>query len=72
MKIVLDLKINREPKENDLIVYKNGQWCVLSKESFLAKTEGKQMLKNQEFEKRIEKLQKDLISLAKIVKEKSK
>lgn len=70
MKIVLDLKLDGQPKENDVIVYKNGQWRVISKESFLAKSKERQMLKNKEFEKQIEKLQKDLISLAKIVKEK--
>lgn len=36
MKIVLDLTLDRQPKENDVIVFQNGKWRVISKESFLA------------------------------------
>lgn len=36
MKIVLDLTLDRQPKENDVIVFQNGKWKVVSKESFLA------------------------------------
>lgn len=70
MKIVLDLNVDREPKENDIIVYKNGNWIVISRESFLAKYINAQRLKNKKLENDIEKLQKDLVNLAKIVKEK--
>lgn len=37
MKIVLDLTLNGEPKENDIIVFQSGKWKVISKESFFAK-----------------------------------
>lgn len=70
MKIVLDVKSNDKLKENDLIVCVNGQWSVVSRESFLAPYVNQQREKNLEFEKEIEKLQKDLVALAKIVKEK--
>lgn len=70
MKIVLDLNVDREPKENDIIAYKNGNWIVISRESFLAKYINAQRLKNKKLENDIEKLQKDLVNLAKIVKEK--
>ncbi len=37
MKIVLDIQENKEMKENDIIVFKNGKWTVVSRDSFLAK-----------------------------------
>ena len=88
MKIVLDLKLDREPKENDVIVFQNGCWKVISKESFLANFKKKHIEDMQTLEKELEdmsskfsleladkdkeikKLQNDLVSLAKIVKEK--
>jgi len=88
MKIVLDLTLKGELKENDIIICKNGKWCVISKESFLAnitkkhhddivnlENELKSLSKWAEDElalrdEKIQKLQKDLVSLAKIVKEK--
>ena len=70
MKIVLDVKSNDKLKENDLIVCVNGQWSVVSRESFLTPYVNRQREKNFEFEREIEKLQKDLVALAKIVKEK--
>lgn len=70
MKLVLDVKDKNEIKENDLIVYKNGNWEVVSRESFLAKYINDQRLLNKEYKQKIEKLQKDLVNLAKIVKEK--
>ena len=70
MKIVLDIKLDKDLKENDIIVYKNGSWTVISKESFLAKSLNDQRLENAKLEEHIKKLQNDLVNLAKIVKEK--
>lgn len=66
MKIVLDVELNREPKENDLIVFKKGKWQVISKKEFLASQERF----NQDFADKLENLKDDLVKLAKIVKEK--
>ena len=88
MKIVLDIQTNNELKENDIIIWKNGKWTIVHKESFLAKfkeqhyndivnleKELKSLSKWAEDElkqkdAKIEQLQKDFVSLAKIVKEK--
>lgn len=37
MKIVLDLTLDGQPKENDVIVFQSGKWRVIPKESFFAK-----------------------------------
>lgn len=66
MKIVLDVELNREPKENDLIVFKKGKWQVISKKEFLASQERF----NLDSSKKIDELKNDLVKLAKIVKEK--
>ena len=66
MKIVLDVELNREPKENDLIVFKGGKWQVITKKEFLASQERF----NQDFADKLENLKDDLVKLAKIVKEK--
>ena len=81
MKIVLDLKTSETLSENDIIVYKDDSWCVISKESFLANHTNENRKKEKELddkinlvksnlEEEIKKIQKDLVSLAKIVKEK--
>ena len=76
MKIVLDLKADREPKENDVIIYKKG-WSVVSRESMLApiiesqvKTKKDLTEANAALKQEIENLKKDFVKLAKIVKEK--
>lgn len=66
MKIVLDVELNREPKENDLIVFKKGKWQVISKKEFFASQERI----NLDSSKKIDELKNDLVKLAKIVKEK--
>lgn len=68
-KLVLDVKIDRDLKENDIIVYKNG-WTIVSKKDFLASELVKLKDQNVELEKKIEKLEVNLKKLATIVKEK--
>lgn len=68
MKVVLDVKANRELQENDLIVYKKGGWFVVSKKNFF----DEQLKKNYDFKIKIEELQNDLKELAKIVKGQNK
>lgn len=70
MKILIDIETLGEPKENDIIVFRDGEWKVISKESFFARNVNEQRAINNGYEKRIEKLEKDLVALAKIVKEK--
>lgn len=70
MKIVLDIEINGEPKEDDVIVFKNGKWKVISKESFLAKMLENQRKVNFENSKRMKELENNLLKLTKLVKEK--
>ena len=67
MKIVLGLKLDRQPKENDIIIFQNGNWKVISKESFLAKhiNENRQSFidieKNeQKLDEKIDKTKEDL------------
>jgi hypothetical protein len=66
MKIVLDVELNREPKENDLIVFKGGKWQVITKKEFLASQEKI----NLNVDKKLKDLEENLVKLAKIVKEK--
>jgi len=66
MKIVLDVELNREPKENDLIVFKGGKWQVISKKEFLASQEKI----NLNVDEKLKDLEENLVKLAKIVKEK--
>ena len=70
MKIVLDIDERTKINENDIIVFKDGKWAVMSKESFLANYVNSQRTLNKKYEKRISKLENDLVALAKIVKEK--
>lgn len=70
MKILIDIETLGEPRENDVIVFRDGKWKVISKESFFARNVNEQRAINNGYEKRIEKLEKDLVALAKIVKEK--
>lgn len=77
MKIVLDLKLDGQPKENDIIIFQNGNWKVITKESFFAKhiNDNRQSFaaierNEKKLEEKIGRLQKDLVALAKIVKEK--
>lgn len=76
MKVVLDLKLDREPKENDVIVFQNNVWKVISKESFFAKhiIENRQSFKSidenerkldEKIDKTKEKLEKDIQKLQK-------
>lgn len=66
MKIVLDVELNREPKENDLIVFKGGKWQVITKKEFLASQEKI----NLNVDEKLKNLEENLVKLAKIVKEK--
>lgn len=66
MKIVLDVELNREPKENDLIVFKGGKWQVITKKEFLASQEKI----NLNVDEKLKDLEENLVKLAKIVKEK--
>lgn len=66
MKIVLDVELNREPKENDLIVFKGGKWQVITKKEFLANQEKI----NLNVDEKLKDLEENLVKLAKIVKEK--
>ena len=70
MKIVLDVQLNGELKENDIIVFKNGKWQVMSKTKFFANNLEAQRLVNQATDKKIKALEKNLVELAKIIKEK--
>lgn len=70
MKIVLDIEINGEPKEDDVIVFKNGKWKVISKESFLAKMLENQRKVNLKNDERMKELEDNLLKLTKLVKEK--
>lgn len=69
MKLVLDIE-EQELHENDIIIFKNGRWEIISKNSFLAEISKEHNLSVLENEKRFERLEKDLVELAKIVKEK--
>lgn len=70
MKIVLDVQLNGELKENDIIVCVKGKWTVVSKTNFLADVLEAQHLKNASYEESIKKLEDNLKELALIVKEK--
>lgn len=70
MKIVLDVESNIEPKENDLFIFKDGRWKVISKENFLAKLVENQQKENLKLEREISELKDNLSKLAKLVKEK--
>lgn len=70
MNVVLDIELNGELKENDMIVFKNGKWKVVSKESFISKYLVDQKKVNDRLEKKINELEENLLKLAKIVKEK--
>ena len=70
MKIVLDVQLNGELKENDIIVFKNVKWQVMSKTKFFANNLEAQRLVNQATDKKIKALEKNLVELAKIIKEK--
>lgn len=76
MKIVLDV-IGDNPRNNDIIVYKNGNWVVMHKDVFLkdiiASIEEKNLQVNKDIadvNKSIEEIKQDIVSLAKIIKEK--
>ena len=70
MKIVLDIEENSEPRENDIIVFKNGKWKIVPKSDLLNNHLIEQTKKNKGFEKEIKEIKEDLMKLAKIVKEK--
>ena len=70
-KLVIDVEINEKLlKENDIIVYRDSKWQVISRDSYIGEFLTKQNDKNEEVEKRIEKLENNLLKLAQIVKEK--
>lgn len=66
MKIVLEIEQNRELKEDDIIIYRNGKWCITSKNYFLNEIGQKQ----DSLENRVSDLESNLLKLAQIVKEK--
>ncbi len=68
MKIVLD--VVGEPKENDLIIFKDGKFKVVSRESFMSSYVKKHEDDKLELNQRIKTLESDLIKIAKLVKEK--
>jgi hypothetical protein len=69
-KLVIDIQSAGEPEENDVIAFSGGCWKAVPRESFLARYIDLQRKENQGFREDISKLQRDLVSLAKIVKEK--
>lgn len=70
MKVVLEIKTDKELTNDDIIVSKNGCWQITSKEAFLSKIKEAQRNTKQELLGRIERLEKNLVELAKIIKEK--
>ena len=71
MKIVLDIEVDVSSLNNNhVIVYRNGRWTAISKESFLSRELKEQRATNEELSARIKKLEANLVELAKVVKEK--
>lgn len=75
MKVVLDVETNSiNPKENDILIFKDGKWKAISKESFLAGINNELAHLNEftidAIKKDIKDLEEDLGRLAKLVKEK--
>lgn len=69
MKTIIDIA-GGIPRENDILVFRKGQWAPTTKESLLRELLNKQSEINSNYEKRISQLEQDLVNLAKIVKEK--
>lgn len=69
MKIVLDV-VGDDPKNNDIIVFKNGQWTVVHKDIFLKELIANVEDKNLQTEKELNEIKNDLVGLAKMIKEK--
>ena len=68
MKIVLEIdQNNRDLKENDLIIFKDNKWQVIQKDKFLKPL----YEENQKLETKCIKIEKNLLELAKILKEKN-
>ena len=70
MKVVLEVKTLGEPKENCVIAYKKGEWVAMPREQFLSYAVNGQRLLNKSHEERLAKIERDLVKLAKIIKEK--
>ena len=63
-------ELAREPKEKDVIIFKNGKWTVTNKDLLFKEFQDKTNQRLNQQENEIKKLQKNLVDLAKIVKEK--
>lgn len=70
MDIVLNIKKDGKPTENDIIAFIGGEWRVVNKSRFFSKELQEQKLKNDNYEERIKTLEKNLKKLAEIIKEK--
>ena len=68
MKIVLDVQLEGELKENDIIVFKDGKWRSVSKKSFFAKEAMVRRDADNSLKQRIETLEHDMAMLAEIIK----
>ena len=68
--LVIELKIDRDLRDDDIIVYRDKHWQVINKKTFIAKEIADQREINDANEKRIEKLENDVLKLALIIKEK--
>lgn len=71
-KLVIDVNTDKEPSDNDLIVYLDGGWRVVSRDFFLRGVVSKMtslQKENRELNTKIENLSTNLSTLAKIIKE---
>lgn len=73
MKVVLDVETNSiNPKENDILIFKDGKWKAISKQAFLVEFNNTLVLQDfklEELKKDIEKFKEDFAKLSKIVRE---
>lgn len=71
-KLVIDVNTDKEPSDNDLIVYLDGGWRVVSRDFFLRSVNSRITVlhkENRELNTKIENLSTNLSTLAKIIKE---
>lgn len=66
MKIVLDLKTNGAIQENDVIIFLNGKWQVVSKNIFLDET----FRQNKELKEELDQVKQSIIDMKAKVNEK--
>lgn len=59
MKIVLDLKTNGAIQENDVIIFLNGKWQVVSKNIFLDET----FRQNKEIKEELDQVKQSIIDM---------